>query len=236
MKTYLRSVALSVLGVLATSGLGAAVESVKIVPTLMPQFSPVLLDMGITEGKVALVVDISAEGKLTDWLVLGYTDPQMVRTCVEALMDWDIKPARIDGQAVPAQVELTIAITAEGVVISRSGPQVFDDTFRRITGNPIKYKLSPAPALDRVPVAINAVAPKYAQEAAKQGVTGKVEVHFYIDEKGAVRMPAVKAGAHPYLAEVAVSAVREWKFEPPTSKGNPVLIAASQEFNFNGGK
>jgi TonB family protein len=209
---------------------------VQIIPTLMPQFSPVLLNQGITEGKVCLVIDVSAEGKLTDWLVLGYTDPQMVRTCVDALTDWDIKPARVDGEAVGAQVELTITITAEGVVISSSGPQTLDSAFRRLTGNPIKYKLSPALALDRVPTVINTVAPKYAQEAAKQGVTGKVDVHFYINEKGEVRMPAVKAGVHPYLANVAVSALREWKFEPPTSKGKPVLIAARQQFDFGGGK
>jgi len=59
-------------------------------------------------------------------------------------------------------------------------------------------------------------------------------VYFYIDEKGAVRMPAVDASANPYLSDIAVAAVREWRFEPPTSRGKPVLIAASQEFNFNG--
>ena len=63
-------------------------------------------------------------------------------------------------------------------------------------------------------------------------MTGRVQVHFFIDETGAVRMPSVEAPAHPYLAETAVNAVREWKFEPATRRGRPVLIAASQQFDF----
>jgi len=63
-----------------------------------------------------------------------------------------------------------------------------------------------------------------------------VEVRFYIDETGAVRMPAVDSDAHPYLAETAVTAVKEWRFAPPTHDGRPVLVAASQVFDFSSTK
>jgi TonB family protein len=234
MKKILRPVVLFALAALAVSRLCASIESIKIDPTFVPRIRPTLLMSGITEGKVALVIAVSAEGRLTDWLVLGYTDRLMVDTCLEALKEWTITPARVDGQPVPAQVELTIDVTAEGVVVSRSGPQDPDQIVRRITGNPIKYQTSSAPQLDRTLVRINTVAPKYALAAARQGVHGKVQVHFYIDEQGGVRMPAVDADAHPYLSDIAVAAIREWRFEPPTRHGRPVLIAASQEFDFNG--
>jgi TonB family protein len=236
MKTILRIPALLALGALSISRLCAAVESVKIEPTYVPFFNPVLLSRGITEGQVALVIDVSAEGQMTDWLVLGYTDREMVNYCVEALKDWTITPARVDGQPVPAQVGLTIKVTAEGVVISSSGQQIVDNTLRRLLGNPVKSQISSGRELDRVPARVSSVAPKYAEAAAKQGVRGKVQVHFYIDDKGAVRMPSVDAGAQPYLSDIAVNAVREWKFEPPTSRGKPVLVAASQEFDFSSAK
>ena len=73
-------------------------------------------------------------------------------------------------------------------------------------------------------------------EAEQKGVSGRVKVHFYIDEQGAVRMPAVPADAQPYLATVAIKALREWKFQPPTSRGRPVLVAAAQEFAFGAGQ
>ena len=224
------------LGALTASRLCAAVESIKIEPTTAPYFNPVLLSRGITEGKVSLVIDVSAEGRLTDWLVLGYTDREMVNYCIDALKDWKITPARVDGQAVPAQVELTIGVTAEGVVISSSGHEIVDITLRRLMGNPLKPQISSGRELDRLPARVTTVAPKYAEAAEKQGVRGKVHVHFYIDEKGAVRMPAVDASAQPYLSDIAVTAVREWKFEPPTRHGKPVLIAATQEFDFSSAK
>jgi TonB family protein len=86
-----------------------------------------------------------------------------------------------------------------------------------------------------VPTRIVGDAPRYAVEAAKQGVRGSVAVYFYIDEKGEVRMPAVQTGPHPYLMEIAVDALKSWKFEPPTSRGRPVLVAAAQIFDFGGG-
>jgi TonB family protein len=236
MKTILRISALLVLGALAASRLCAALESVKIEPTFVPSFNPVLLGRGISEGTVALVIEVSAEGRLTDWLVLGYTDREMVGSCIDALKEWTITPARLDGQPVPAQVELTITITAEGVVISSSGQGNIDNTLRRFRGNPVKSQVSTGRMLDRIPARVTSVTPKYAAEAAKQGVRGKVNVHFYIDEKGTVRMPAVDADAQPYLSDIALTAVREWKFEPPTSRGNPVFVAASQEFVFSSAK
>ena len=236
MKTILKCSAVLVLGALTLTRLCAALESVKIEPTFVPSLSPVLLNRGITNGEVALVIDVSAEGKLTDWLILGYTDPEMAKFFVDTLKLWKITPARVDGVPVAAQVELTAKISAEGVVLSRTAPEMLGDYIQRITGNPLKYQRSTVHELDHLPARLNSISPKYAEEAAKQGVRGKVQVRFYIDEKGAVRMPSVEPGAHPYLANEAVAAVREWKFEPPTSKGRPVLVAASQEFDFNGEK
>jgi TonB family protein len=236
MKTIIRISALLALGALTMSGLYAAVEPVKIEPTTMPYFNPVLLSRGITEGQVALAIDVSAEGRLTDWLVLGYTDREMVNYCVDALKEWNITPARVDGRPVPSQLEVTIKVTAEGVVISSSGHEIVDITLRRLMGNPVKPQISSGRELDRLPARVSSVTPKYAEAAAKQGVRGKVQVHFYIDENGAVRMPAVDAGAQPYLSDIAVTAVRDWKFEPPTSHGKPVLVAATQEFDFSSAK
>ncbi len=236
MNTILKSSAVLVLGALALTRLCAAIESIKIEPTYAPQLNPVLLNRGITEGQVRLVIAVSAEGNLTDWLALGYTDPELVDYFVGALKEWTIRPARIDGKPVAAQVELTATVTAQGVVLSRTSTEMVEDMVRRMMGNPLKSQQISVHELDRLPARLVTTGPLYAAEAEKQGVRGKVQVHFYIDEHGTVRMPSVEAGAHPYLAGEAVAAVREWKFEPPTSRGKPVLVAASQVFNFGAEK
>jgi TonB family protein len=223
---------LAVLTLAATQAV-AAVESVRFAPAnVLPRLPASLQMHAFTGGRVELVVDVSADGKTSDWLVLAYTHESLVGPCVEAVQNWRFSPARIDGVAVPAQVGLTVNFTVDGIVISSN---MLDEMFVRTLsgeGTRLVYRTKPAGELDQPPMRVNGPAPKYATAALRQGVRGKVQVRFFIDETGAVRMPAVDVGAQPYLAEMAVEAVRDWKFAPPVSNGRPVLISASEEFNF----
>lgn len=227
--------ALLVLGALTTARLCAGFESFKIIPTIKPPLSPVMQMEGVTEGKVLIAISVSAEGKLTDSLVLGYTHPALVRPCMEVLKDWTYIPGKLDGRPVAVQADVTIDYSAQGVVISRTTVEDLDQRAQRIFGYRLVSNRRSANELDAAPKPVSTVAPKYAREAEKDGVRGTVQVHFYIDETGAVRMPAVEGIAHPYLSELAVEAIREWRFAPPTSRGKPVLIAARQNFSFNSG-
>lgn len=234
MNTLLKLPAVLALGALATTDVCADFQRLKIDPTIKPQLSPVMQMEGITEGRVVIAIDVSAEGKLTDWLVLGYTHPALVPLCVDAMKDWDYTAAKVDGQPVSVQTEITIDYTAEGVVISRSTIEDLRRRVERIFGYPMISKRRTASQLDVVPTPIKPVLPMYAKDAEAAGVKGSIAVHFYVDETGAVRMPAVEKDANPYLAEMALAAVREWKFVPPTSRGEPVVVSARQEFRFGG--
>lgn len=233
MKILSSLVALSALAI-ATHAT-AALESIRVETNYLPQMPYALLQRGVTEGKVVVAIDVNAEGKLTDYLVVGYTHENLVKPIVSAVKDWRYYPARRDGVPVPAQMELTVTISATGVVVSQTGTEMVETFIERLLGDHMSYRPSRPTEIDRLPARINNVAPKYAEDALKQGVRGKVQVHFYIDETGTARMPAVDMTDHPYLAEIAVAAVREWKFEPPTVKGVPVMVEASQEFKFGNG-
>jgi TonB family protein len=236
MNRILKNSALLVFAALSTSYLGAAIESVKIEATVVPVFSPSLIANGVTEGRVALAIAVDANGAVTDWLPLGYSHRQLVEPCVEALKHWKITPARVDGQPVPAQTDLVIEVTASGTLRTHNIMEEAAAQQRRLGLAQFPNHILTASEIDRTPVPIATVPPKYAEEAKHDGVQGKVEVRFYIDEKGDVRMPSVVDDPHPYLAEKALEAVRQWKFQPPTLRGTPVTVAASQEFNFGDGK
>lgn len=232
MNTPLRLSALLILGALCAVRLSAAVESFKVEATVKPPLSPTMLMEGITEGKLVVAVDVSAEGQLTDCLVLAYTHPGLVTPCLDAIKQWKFTPARIDGVPVPAQAELTINYSAQGVVVSRSSITDIDQQLQRMFGYRFARRPGYAGELDSAPTRLTTVTPAYAKDAEKQGVRGTVTVFFYIDENGDVRMPCVEAGAHPYLSDAAVAAVRSWKFQPPMAHGKPVLVAARQDFKF----
>ena len=226
------------LALAAATQAGAAFESAKFNPdNVLPAFPGSLQLEGITRGDVLVAVSISDEGRVADFLVLGCTQEVLARRCREVLPDWRFTPARLDGVPVPTQLTLRVSFTLEGAVVSGNARNhFFFDHLDAWGDGRLSYRLHHADEIDQVPARTNTLAPKYAREAAQQGVRGKVQVNFYIDEAGRVRLPSVDAAPQPYLAEKAVAAVREWRFTPPTSHGEPVLVAASQEFDFGGGK
>ena len=239
MKTIRYVPVLLLFAALSSTRLGAALESLKFDPDdFMPSYPVTLLADGVTRGQAIIAVSVDADGKLADTLVLGYTKPALARSCLEALKAWRFTPAKLDGVAVASQVELTFDFALHGAVISTNIlNHFFYDHFDHLGDGQFLYRIHGQSEIDRAPVRINTVMPKYATAAEKQGVRGRVSVRFYIDERGEVRMPAVSAGPdlNPYLIDAAVAALREWRFEPVTSHGRPVLVAASQEFNFSAG-
>jgi TonB family protein len=199
----------------------------------LPIFPESLVFDGITHGTVIVAVSISAEGKISDALVLGYSQEALARTCLAALKQWKAKPARFDGDPVPTQMDLKFNFTRNGVVQSINLTTAYlNDLFDGLGGGRLTHNLCSREVLDRVPARVTSLEPQYATQAEKQGVRGRVSVRFYIDETGAVRLPSVSSPDQPYLADAALTAVRGWRFEPPTHRGKPVLIAATQEFNF----
>jgi TonB family protein len=218
----------------------AQFESARLAPdNAMPPFPAALQMAGITRGYAVVAVSIDAEGKVQESLVLAETHPHIARTALAALRDWQFRPARLDGLPVPVQTEVRIDFTLEGAVItSNAVNHFFFDGFENAGDLSASRQLCPANQLDRAPQRLAGDAPQYALDAGKAGIAGHVQVHFYIDENGNVRMAGAQpvAGTHPYLMEQAVRAVRAWKFEPPTSRGRPVVVAAVQEFDFGGGR
>jgi len=203
----------------------------------MPVYPAALILTGVTEGSAVIGVSVDSEGRVKDQLVLAYTDSRFARTSTETLRDWRFTPATLDGVPVPVQFELRFDYSLEGAVITAGVLDHFlYDRYSKLGPRTLAYRPAEADKLDHVPVRIGGGAPKYALAAQKDGVHGVVTVRFYIDEQGNVRLPAISGVPNPYLGEQAMAAVREWKFQPVTRGGEPVLVAAQQEFNFGSGQ
>lgn len=239
MKKILLRIPLLIVFAAASQAL-AAFESAKLSPdNYMPQFPATLITDGVTEGHVTFALSVNADGKLTDSLPLAYTREAFVRVCQEVMKDWKITPARLDGQNVPVQMELRFDFKREGVVETSTiniSNHFLESMVPGLADNRLAFRLTRENELDHPPVPVATVSPEYATQAEKAGVRGKVQVYFYIDQKGEVRLPSVTAEAHPYLSDIAVTALRQWHFAPPTRHGEPVMIAASQEFDFGNAK
>jgi TonB family protein len=211
-------------------------QSLKILQTVDPIFPYRLQEVGVTNGEARVAINTDATGKLLEWLVVGYTRPEFADTAVEAIKQWKFEPARLRGEPAGTTVELLFFYEAKGVVVSTVNPvDSVDALISRIIGEHYVYQPCSLRELDRIPTPVVTVKPQYSSELADKGVKGKVTVDFYIDETGAVRLPAVSVKDDVQLTALALTALRQWKFEPPTRNGRPVLVKASQVFNFGPG-
>lgn len=223
---------LSILALGAAVLMPAAFETIGVEVTVEPQIPARLRMEGLRDGRVTFAVDVDAEGKLTDWLVIEASHTELIAPCAEAMQRWRFVPARYDGVRVPARTQFTLHISQTGAVVSRTTVDALNDFMERLTPRPLDYRISRADEIDRPLAVLAQVSPEYARDAERQGVGGRVRVYFFVDEEGRVRLPAVPAETHPYLSGVAVRAMREWRFTPPTRAGRPVAVAAVQEFDF----
>jgi TonB family protein len=209
-------------------------QSMKILQTAEPIYPYHLLQIGAVDGAARVIINTDADGNLADWLVTSYTNPEFANAAVKAIKQWKFEPARLQGTPVGTTVELNFHFQAKGVVVSTSSPtDMLEARFMRMMEGHYVYQPCNPRGLDRAPVPVVAIAPHYPGELAKQGVKGAVTIEFYIDEMGGVRLPAGVASDNSMLTALALDALKQWKFTPPTSRGKGVLVKASQVFDFN---
>jgi len=192
-------------------------------------------DLGITRGEVRIAIQIDHDGTLTDHLVTAYTHPLLAESAVNALKKWKYEPAWLGGEARGATVELVFHFESRGMVVSMSVSSYMDIRDIEMRPSAYSYGAKSLRELDRIPTPSKVVQPIFRVEAVQGQEAEVVTVYFYIDEKGKVRLPAVNRSTserNDELAAAAVNAVAQWEFEPPLSKGQPVLVAARQDFKF----
>lgn len=206
-------------------------EQMRILQTTEAVY-PVGLSRTIREGEARIVISVDSEGVLKDLLVIGYTKKPFADEAVRTLREWRYEPARVNGEAVSATAEVSFRFEATGVVVDQNVLESAQAMLFWWEHDRYDYALCTLKELDRIPVPKNATAPEYPAELATLGITGDVLVVFYIDEGGAVRMPAVSRADDIRLADLAVRALSGWRFEAPTRRGVPTLVKATQLFKF----
>lgn len=187
---------------------------------------------GLPVGRVSIAVQCDAEGRPVDSLVLAYSSRDLARSTAEAVQAWRFAPVRVNGLPAGGQRVFNFEFRGPDVVSFTTSSEQLEVLFNRMGFGRYEYRPCSLRALDRIPLPLNTVTPTFPEGASARGLRGTVEVKFYIDEKGVVRLPAVVSADYVELAEAALAAVRQWKFEPPTSHGEPVLIIAQQRFDF----
>jgi protein TonB len=73
--------------------------------------------------------------------------------------------------------------------------------------------------------------PSYPQEALERGIHGQVVVFVVIDKDGSPKRLRVQQG-HPLLADAALEAIKQWRWEPFKLNGKAVPVDTTVTVNF----
>jgi len=192
-----------------------------------------LLLRGITSGSAEVVVSIDPDGRAVDNLVVAYTQPEFARSALEVLKTSVFEPIKINGEPAAIRAKIKLSFDAEGVVISLTATEMASVWIDRMFGERTTSVMGKLAELDRAPAAMHQVQPRYPAELAKQKVSGRATLDFFVDENGKVRMPTRVRSDNDEFAEASANALMEWQFAPLTRRGEPVIVQMRQEFVFN---
>jgi TonB family protein len=78
--------------------------------------------------------------------------------------------------------------------------------------------------LDKPPHAIFRPDPDYTEIWQRSRIEATAVVSLTIEENGRVANVALEATTQPEMGKAAVEAVKEWRFDPPTSHGKPARV------------
>ena len=74
--------------------------------------------------------------------------------------------------------------------------------------------------------------PKYSETAREAGVSGSTVLTLEVSPKGKAENIHVRRSLEESLDQAAITAVKEWVFQPATKNGEPVRVSATIEVNF----
>ncbi len=211
---------------------GATRTRLQFKQTVDPVMPLSLNHEGVTQGHAYVAIQVGADGVLNDMLLTGCSDSRLGQSALAALKEWKFTPATFEGEPIGVITEIRFFFESGAVLISITSADAMNQ-FMQHGSNTNAYALSTLKQLDRVPALTATAKPVYPTEWRERGVHGNVEVQFFVDESGTVRMPHVISADHMALADIASDAIRQWKFEPPTSLGKPVVIRTRQKFVFD---
>lgn len=194
---------------------------------VLPLFPSGMQARGIWEGDAIVACNYDEKGWPKDALVLSASREEFGEAAVEAVLDWKFIPSPGEQPALRRAMLVRFIFRKQGVSVTMSSPRI--GTGKSLRAEVSHYTPISFDELDRVPRVVSQPPTTAVQKAS---APGKVEVSFFVDESGRVRLPVVTDAASPELAEAAASTIAKWRFEAPRQQGRPVIAYQTMSLSF----
>ncbi len=131
------------------------------------------------------------------------------------------EPAEVSAVTPPSRSARAASAGAGGLLVTENGKVVYREGVEQRRG-------SAAETSGRI---IHRVDPEYPMEARNRGIQGPVVLDVQVLRDGTVGTIGIASG-DPLLAEAAVHAVRQWKYQPNVVNGRPIECQTRIKINF----
>lgn len=208
-------------------------EPLQIIRTVNVSYPPKLLQDFVDAGEVSIMVLVSAEGQLMDWMVIGYSQALFAQEVLEVLPRWKFIPAYHHGKAIPTRVELKFSFKNSAfirVLPSDTGILARQKIDMKTAG--YSSFICWPDELDQPLDAKGEIAPMPPDQLGAKGKGGQVVVEYLVDAEGKVRMPIIISAEEEAFANSVLLAISQWRYEIPRHQGLPVITRVRHQFTF----
>ena len=215
-----------------------------------PPYTPEALKAQL-QGAVVLSLTIGADGQGRVVTVLQSLGLGLDQNAVAAVEQWKFRPATQNGQPVncPATVEMDFrlihspapqaatsphAVFATTTTLDTARVAYVDNTVKtdRAPGAEVSSIQSVAPNGVQPPVLLYKKEPEYSEEARKAKLQGTVTLYITVDTNGRTSDIRVLKSLGLGLDEMALDAVKQWKYKPAMKNGQPVEYNTTVQVTF----
>jgi TonB family protein len=188
----------------------------KIIRMVRPVYPAEALKKRI-EGAVILEAVIDKHGRVRDTRMISTPDSLLTAAAEQALKQWVYEPFVVNGETkdVLFTVTLTFRLDPE-----QGTKKVASSSLTRLEDS-------------QKPKIIKQVNPVYPAEALKNMIQGVVVLEAIIDEVGKVSQLRVISSPSLLLNDAALSAVKQWEYEPFIENGKAKKVAFTVTVTFS---
>ncbi len=212
-----------------------AYEPLQVIRTIEVSYPQRLIREFVDRGEADIVVLISDDGRLMDWMVMGYTHPLFVKEVLDVLPKWKFVPAHHEGKPINTRAELRFIFKNSEMV--RILPNDTGLTSRLKAGQQHHKEefwsfVCRQEELDQPLDAKVEISPMPPDQLGANAKEGKVVVEYLVDPEGKVRMPLIISADDEAFARSVLLAISEWRYEVPRREGAPVITRVRRQFTF----
>jgi TonB family protein len=184
--------------------------------TTPPLYSDEARGRGI-EGKVALEVVVGRDGTARTLQVLRGLGYGLDQNALVAVRDWHFAPAKRNGRAVDSTVRVDVEFSLKTAELNE------------LIANDMAARIGPGVTPPQV---VHRSDPVYPATNAATKPAGAVVLDVVIPEDGVPRVIRVIRSLDWQFDEIAITALKEWRFSPAMKDGRPLKVRMNVAVEF----